>query len=140
MEFRWIKEEEIKESIALLKESFPVKTTEERIKNSLNKKNRMLVAVLDQEIVGIVLIRTNENFIEDLMSFHLDNLCVKSTYRNKNIATMLLQEVEKIAKCEKIDYIDLTASNYRKIAHHVYTKNGYDKRESCLFRREISEK
>jgi len=140
MKIRWIKEEEIKEALKVLAESFPVDTTEKKVKDSLNEKNRILVAVLENEIVGVVVIKKEENFIENVISFHLDNICVKPTMQNKNIASTMLQEIECIAKEEQVDYIDLTSSNYRKVAHHVYLKNGYERRESCLFRKKISDK
>lgn len=140
MEIRWIKEEEIEKVIELLTESFPVVTTEKRIKENLNEKNRILVAIREEKLVGAILVRKMENFIEDLMSFHLDNVCVKKEFQNNGIASLMLKEVEKIAKCENIDYIDLSASNYREAAHHTYLKNGYEKRDSTIFRRRISDK
>lgn len=140
MEIRWMKEKEIRDVILLLSEAFPVDTTEERVKPFLDSENRFLVAFDLEKPVGVVLVRMQYNFIENLRYYHLDNVCVKNEYQNRGIASSLLQEVERIAREEGIDYIDLTASNYRKIAQHVYLKNGYEIRDSLIFRRRISEK
>ena len=140
MEVRWLRKEEVGDAISLLQESFPVVTTVEKVLAHINEKNRFLVAVEENVLVGIILIRTDENFVEDLLSFHLQNVCVRKDYRNRGIASLMLQKVEKIAQEEDIDYIDLTSSNYREAAQHMYLKNGYEKRESCLFRRRISDK
>ncbi len=137
MKIRWLREDEIDKVIVLLKESFPVDTSIKKIQENLNDKNRFLIAEMEKQLVGVILVRTIENFVENFISFHLDNICVKKQFQNKGIASELLREVEKIAIEENIDYIDLTASNYREVAHHVYLKNGYEMRESCLFRKDI---
>lgn len=137
MEIRWLKEEEIKEVIGLLKEAFPIDTTEEKVRKHLNNQNRILVAVEDKKIIGSILIKTEENFLENLISFHLHNIYVEKSRQNQGIGSKMLEKIEIIAQEEGIDYIDLTSSNYRIAAHHLYTKNNYEKRESCLFRKEI---
>ncbi len=140
MKIRWSKENEIEEIILLLKESFPIVTTKEKVAKNLNNKTRILVCEIEEKVVGVILVRTIENFLEDLNNFHLDNVCVKKEFQNIGIASKMLEMIEKIAIDEKIDFIDLTASNYRLAAHHTYLKNGYEKRESCLFRKKISNK
>lgn len=137
MEIRWLRKDEINKVMILLEESFPVDTNSFKIQKNLNDQNRFLVAVMDEQLVGVMLVRTVENFVENFISFHLDNICVKKQYRNQGIASQMLQKIEIIAREEGIDYIDLTASNYREVAHHVYLKNGYEMRESCLFRKTI---
>ncbi len=140
MEIRWLKVEEIGKLITLLTKGFPIDTTEEKVKKNLNEKNLVLVAVEEGKIIGSVLIKTEENFMENLISFHLHNIYVEKSRQNQGIGSKILRQVEVIAKSENIDYIDLTSSNYRVAAHHLYAKNNYDKRESCLFRKRISNK
>ncbi len=138
MIIRWIQMEEIEEWISLLSESFPVQTTKEKIQKNLNEDHRILIAKKQDQLVGSILINKEKNFIENFVSFRLHNICVKKEFRNQKIATSMLREVDRIAREENIDFIDLTSSNNREVAQHVYLKNGYEKRESCLFRKNIS--
>lgn len=52
--------------------------------------------------------------------FGLIDLCVASSYRSRNIATTLLQQVEELGRTSTIDFLMLFADDSR-----LYAKNGY---------------
>lgn len=52
--------------------------------------------------------------------FGLIDLCVASSYRSRNIATTLLQQIEELGRTSRIDFLMLFADDSR-----LYAKNGY---------------
>jgi ribosomal protein S18 acetylase RimI-like enzyme len=55
----------------------------------------------------------------------VDTLCISPSHRKQWIGKLLLDEVEKRAKEDNIDDIQLTVWNFNQGAKDFYEKNGY---------------
>ena len=58
--------------------------------------------------------------------FGLIDLCVVKSYRRQKIATILLQQIETLAKASSIDFLVLFADDAR-----LYFQNGYERVDNC---------
>jgi ribosomal protein S18 acetylase RimI-like enzyme len=99
----------------------------------LNDKNIILLAYyLDNEIVGYILIRIIEKDV-----CLLDGLYVEEEYRNRGIATSLLNEA--INRCKKLNvkYVEINTMAKNKIAKNIYKKLNFIEFEIKL-RKDIS--
>lgn len=99
--------------------------------------NTELVAVIDKDIVGYLTINKLYDSVKNIKYCYINYVCVKKEYRRYHIATKLLQEVEKICRNENITYIELTSNDKRIEAQYLYQKNGYNKRDTNVFRKVI---
>ena len=85
-----------------------------------NSFSRKLVCVKDKEIVGILFYSVMYERAE------IDYICVKKEYRNKNIATKLVNEMISLLNKENVENISLEV---RK--SNVPAINFYKKMEFC---------
>lgn len=116
----------------ILSEAFNIK------KDNFNyENNKEVVALLDNQVVGYLLLTKVYNPIKKIFYFIVDNVCVLSTCRGKGIGKKMLNFVDNIAKEDNISYITLTSGYQRTSAHKLYEKCGYVKRESDIFKKEI---
>ena len=104
---------------------------------NVTPNNIELVAVLDNKVVGYTILSKLYDVINNIYYGHINYVCVLEEYRNKKIATKLLEEVFIICKNEKIKYIELTSNSSRIVAHHLYKKLEFNIRETNVFRKEI---
>ncbi len=82
---------------------------------------RYLVWNNDDLIGHMAIEHRNINIAEVVSSiFGVVDLCVDEQFQSKNIASSILQQLEKLAKENQIDFIVLIAQN-----HSVYEKNGF---------------
>ena len=107
-------------------------------KDNFNYDNiKEVVALLDNQVVGYLLLTKVYNPIKKIFYFIVDNVCVLSTCRGKGIGKKMLDFVDNIAKEDNISYITLTSGYQRIAAHKLYEKCGYVKRESNIFKKEV---
>ena len=110
---------------------------------SIEKKNfndsifKEIVAVVDGNIAGYLLLTKVLNPIKDKYYYLVDYVCVSSKYRNMGIGNKLIDYAEEIARQDKVIYMQLTCSYTRIAAHRLYEKCGFKKRESDIFRKEL---
>lgn len=127
-----LKYEDIEEVYALNLSVFDYPRSVDEIKDLYKKikddreQYRFLVAKLDGKIVGYTSVSMSYNLFDGNEKFMtLWWVCAHPDYRHQGIATMLLNEAEKIAKENKCNCICLLSENYREGAHQFYIKNGY---------------
>ncbi len=89
-----------------------------------DKKDKILVAVADDELVGVIH-REDYNCLyfpplKDLMTF-----AVKNEYQHKYIGTRLLEEIEAWAKDTGRAGVRVLSSSTRTFAHSFYKAKGY---------------
>ena len=123
----------------LLKEAFNKDAEKINIKDCLNKNIRFLCAKKDNEVVGTIMITTKYNPVRGTKDFYLDYVCVKDSCRNSGVGTLMLQELDKIAKEENVSKIILETSFPRVAAQHLYEKNNYIKKEAYIYNKVIGE-
>lgn len=116
----------------LLKKNFDVSSKVEVVNNDNFIE---LVAEIDGEVGGYLLLTKIFDPIRNYYYMHVDYVCVLEEYRNLGVGQRLTLKAIKIAEDLDIEYLELT-SNYKRIfAHKLYLKCGFVKRESNIFRR-----
>lgn len=90
--------------------------------NDLKVRDHQIILgyFIDEELAGFVY----ATHIADMSSIHY--LYVLENYRNQGIASALLQEI--VTRCQKLKIKDININTYvdNKIAHHLYTKLGFN--------------
>lgn len=118
----------------LIKEAFSIELVSENIENSLNSDNKIyLIAKNNKEVVGHILIDIVFDTIKNVKLFYLGYVCVKNEYKGRGIGTMLLKEVENLARKNNVDIITFTSSFDRCSAHNLYKKNNYQIKDTAVF-------
>ncbi len=132
IEIRGYRESDLDKVNVILQEAF----NETKV-NFKNNNFKELVACVDGEVAGYLLLTRILNPIKRKYYYLVDYVCVSSKYRRLGLGRKLLEEVYKIARENKAIYIQLTSSRYREAAHKLYLNCGYVKRDSDIFRKDI---
>lgn len=111
--------------------------SKEKINNHSDDNHIELVAVLDGEVVGYLLITKLIDFVTGDLYCYIDYLCVLEKYRNQGMGRMLVLEALSISKDSGAKFVELTSSRFRKAARSLYQDLGFVIRESDMFRREF---
>ena len=113
-------------NIEVMKQKFSAISNLENTKMLCIRENDELVAFIKCDII--------DDFVSAGKPYmFLSNLCVSKTHRGKSYSSLLLNEVEKIAKELECEYIFLTCGNEKVCAHGVYQKIGYNIKSSNVF-------
>ena len=115
----------------LLKEVYGL----EKEDNTTN--NIEIVAVYNDQIIGYLTINKLYDSVRNINYAFLNYVCVKKEYRNKGIASNMLEYVFNICKKLNISYIELTSNDKRIEAQYLYQNMGFSIRETNVFRKEI---
>lgn len=123
----------------LIKEAFSIDLAFENIEKSLISDNKIyLIAKNNEEVVGHILIDIVSDTIKNIKLFYLGYVCVKNEYKGRGIGTMLLREVENLAKLNNVDIITFTSSFDKCSAHNLYKKNNYQIKDTAVFIKKLN--
>ena len=103
--------------------------------NFRGEQFKEIVSIVDDEIVGYLLLTKVLNPIKDKYYYLVDYVCVSSKYRGLGIGDKLMSFAEKIARGDGAIYLQLTCGIHRVAAHKLYERCGYIKRDSDQFRK-----
>ena len=105
---------------------------EEYFKNAINN-NIVLVAVLDDKIVGYLVgsLNTEYSYNKNIQA-ELDNMCILEEYRKLGIGKQLFLEFKKICKKNNISELKVIASYDNLNAIKFYKNNGFAPSELIL--------
>ena len=131
LEIRKYQEEDLDGVNKVLREAFSVE------KKSSRDDFDEVVACLNGEICGYLLLTKVLNPVLNQYYYLVDYVCVLNLYRGQGIAEKMLEYAEKIAKDNGAIYLQLTCSTFRTSAHKLYEECGFIKRDSDLYRKEI---
>lgn len=134
LEYRFMTENDLEETTKLYKECFP-----EMVKyiNTINYRDNILLAIIDNKIVGMVTIDyLYDNFLNEKYAY-INNVCVSTNYRGKKIGYNLMLRCEEIAKKENCKYIKLTSNKNRIAAHKLYNNLNYKIYDTTVFKKNI---
>ena len=93
----------------------------------------VLVAELDEQVVGCIAYQILPLFHTEAKHLRIVSLIIDKQHRGKGIGKQLLQQIEERAKgCE---YVELTSGSHRKEAHQFYRKQNYSSEETVHFRK-----
>lgn len=127
------KKEDLRKLLELYREIVPIEqkfaSIEKKIDRVIEKKENIILIAKNNynEIVG-----TLTGIICDSIAFGsydfmvLEYLVVKKEYRHHGIATLLFEEIEKIARENNCGYIILVSSKKNTISHQLYHKMDYN--------------
>ena len=96
-----------------------------------------VVACLNDNVVGYLLITRVFNPIKKCHYCLIDYVCVDSKYRNMGIGEKLINYSLDLIKKSGSTYAQLTCGYNRIYAHKLYEKCGFIKRDSDLYRKEL---
>ncbi len=137
MKIEFLKEEDIYETTLLIKRCFP-EVNIEKIPSfhDINwNENMILIAKMENKVVGHIWIQKLYDFYKQEHYFYLMYVCVDEKYRRRNIATKLLEIVEKLKEQYHISYITFTSGKNRVAAQNLYKKLNYYEKNSVVFKK-----
>ena len=97
----------------------------QRLANLNNERERVFVAILDNEIAGFIHVEKYELLYFQSMA-NILGIAVKSNCRRKGIGRGLLNAAEDWARSQGITMMRLNSGGSRKEAHTFYRNAGYD--------------
>lgn len=133
MEVREYKDSDYEVVSKLLEDVFSVK----KINKTSDDNHKELVSVIDEKVVGYILLTRVVDYVTDKIIGKIDYFCVNEEYRNRGIGKILIKRAIDYMKKWNVSYIELTSSRSRVIARNMYEKEGFIIRDSDIFRREI---
>ena len=111
-----------------------IKYTKEEVKD---KKSLLLVAVVDNQIVGHILVRFYKWKWSDKppLIAKIEDLIVLKKFGRKGIASILIKEAEKIAKKRGAKYFYVGVWTSNKSARKLYEKNKFEDFHREMFKK-----
>lgn len=158
MEFREAKKEDLNQVVEIIEQIqrlhyearhdiFKKKTKEEIQKEAAqmieNKESNVIVAVIENEIYGVLICRKkeviNHRNLKDSRSLWIDDLGVNEKYRRLEIGRELMKQAEKLAKKLNCKTITLNCWSFNENALRFYEKQGMTN-QRIIMEKEVEEK
>lgn len=117
----------------ILEEAFGV--TKANVNPDNNYKE--YVAVVNDVVAGYLVLTRVLDLVKGRPYYLVDYVCVDKSYRNLGLGQLLMERVLEVARKDKALYIELTSRKDRVVAHHLYEKVGFEKRDSYIYRRTL---
>lgn len=108
-------------------------------KKTMDDPNQIyIVGEVDNQIIAHSKITIIPTIFEVMNTYSiLNHVCVKPEYRRHNIATKMLEEIEKICTDKGCKKMELWSNNVRTAAHACYKKYGFTIDDAGFFSKEI---
>lgn len=117
----------------ILEEAFGV--TKANVNPDNNYKE--YVAVVNDVVAGYLVLTRVLDLVKGRPYYLVDYVCVAKSYRNLGLGQLLMERVLEVARKDKALYVELTSRKDRVVAHHLYEKVGFEKRDSYIYRRTL---
>ena len=124
-----IKEE--RKYVENVKEDFVITKNYEEIYQ--NEDNCLYFAFINNEIIGYLFGYIINDYINKSPVAKLDALYVIKEYRNKKVATKLIEEFKTWCQKNSITYINVTVWSDNIVAKHLYLKHGFISKKEEMF-------
>ena len=134
VEIRLMKDEELNQVASLVQNNFQYNVSSV----AMDSRDFSIVAVINQEIVGQILVHPIIDPFLNRVQYYLQDICVDSKYRGQGIASKLIRYVFHLAEKNHIFRIFLTSSKSRIEAQMLYKKLGFYERESDVFAKDFN--
>lgn len=95
------------------------------------------VAVVNDVLAGYLVLTRVLDLVKGRPYYLVDYVCVDKSYRNLGLGQLLMERVLEVARKDKALYVELTSRKDRVVAHHLYEKVGFEKRDSYIYRRTL---
>lgn len=96
-----------------------------------------VVAKTEGKVIGLVQLDIITDVFKGIKYGYINSVCTDFNYRNMGVGDKMIKECTKIAINNNCNYIELTSSDSKVIAHKLYYKNGYVIRKTNVFRKEL---
>ena len=93
------------------------------------------VCLLDNEVVGYIVITKNKNIVRNQDYYLIDYVCTDVNHQGMGVGSKMLGFVCKKAIEDNISYAKLTCSDKRGCAFHLYEKFEFEKYDTNVYRR-----
>ncbi|WP_078552141.1 GNAT family N-acetyltransferase [Bacillus alkalicellulosilyticus] len=94
----------------------------------IDGKHQILVAMIDNEVVGVVVTKeeevTENTFVKERKIIYIKSICVAETHRKKGIGKKLITYVFDLGKSLNVDSIELGVSEENTSAIEFYKSLG----------------
>lgn len=117
MVFEVLKEENKKQVLDLIEESFDIKSDNEVL---LGSNYKFVVFKEDINVVATAMLTTIMDPIQNIKKMHIDYFCVAKDYRERGIGRQFFDEIESLAKQEGVNLLELTSNPKRESARRLY--------------------
>lgn len=141
--FRIAESSDVEEIIKLCNECFEENTdidfAKEIFEKTKDDKNQIyLVGEVNDEIIAHTKITIIPTMFGEMQTYSvLNHVCVKKEYRRHNVATLMLQECERISKENGCVSIVLWSMNYRQAAQSCYSKYGFLAKDAKFYSKNL---
>ena len=105
----------------------------EELTNQFDETNIIIISD-EEKIVGFISYKIKQKNKKKLL--YVKELVIKESYRNKGLASKLMNEMNLIAKKEKCSRIELNCWSFNKNALEMYEHLGY-KKQRVIYELEI---
>lgn len=109
----------------------------ERKSTTLPLLGTVIGAYLNEELIGVAQIDYINNIFEDTRIGYINNVCIKSKYRNMGYGTILLNKCIDVIKENGGNIVNLTSNKSRVYAHMLYKKLGLEIVDTILLKKNI---
>lgn len=137
MEVDFLQEDDIDSLLFLIRDSFNITICLDEPKLLLGENPRFLCAKDESTLVGAVMITTKYDPFLDKKVFYLDYVSVLKEYQHKGIGTLLMKNVENLARLEKVSRIEFTSNRKRVYARKMYESLGYKEKDTSFYYKEV---
>ena len=136
MRFEFLSDEnDIKKVINLIKDTFNISN----IPNiELLKNPRFVILKKEDDVIGTSMLTIKYDPIKNIKTLYIDYVCVDKKYQHMGYGKEMFLNIEKIAKEEGIDYLELTSNKKRVYAREMYLKLGMEIKDTDIFIKKIS--
>lgn len=122
-------------------ETTDINLAKERYKLTEDDRNQIyIVGEIENKIVAHARIQIIKTIYDDMGIYAiLNHVCVKPDYRRHNLATKMLEYIEKVCLEKQCNSIKLWSRNFRIPAHECYKKFGFTPDDSTFFYKMVDE-
>ena len=107
--------------------------------DNLNDDNHIyLVGIVDNKIVAHTKITIIPTIYQPMSTYSiLNHVCVKPEYRRHKIASLMLDECERISREKNCVAMELWSKNFRVAAQSCYINYGFEVEDAKFFSKEL---
>ncbi len=143
IEFRKATLEDVEKIISLCNECFNERTDLDYAKRiyqeNENDPNQIyIIGIIDDKVVAHAKVQIIPTIYEDMNTYAiLNHVCVNSDFRRHKIGTKLLDICFQVAKEKNCKCVELWSKNFRKAAHELYHRYGFEAMDAKFFAKNI---
>ena len=127
-----LKKKDFKTYIDFINSIFGYEVTKENLEKYY-KENMVLIIKRNDKIVASVSLKEEFDYIKNQKYYYINNLGVLKDYRREGFASILFDEIDKMAHENKIEYLLLTSGNQRRAAHFFYKSRNFKIKDTTVF-------